>query len=242
METPLAYLCPNELQQEIRLAFFRNNKPLEPKAASLITADFQRVLKNRYPRVTISEINYIFEKGCFGEYGQNFGLSEVDFCRWIDEYHLSDAFHNALVERQQKAIVALPQKATPSKEEKMQYDCEYMLRKWKEFLTNGYDITEFGVLYLMFVRYNLHKYDEGELLAVKQRLDKDKEQKNSKKKQHNVGKLSEIFAAKFQTSDREVRKYAALDLLSKLKVEKKDFEEIVKKHLKKYFDFEYKEN
>ena len=230
--TALAYLCPTEVSQLIRLAFFRNNRPLEPQAAQYMTADFQNILKTKYSKLTIQELEYVFNKGIFGEYGTNYGLSEVTFINWINEYLDSDERRSASLELAQRNLKALPQPKITEKEQ-IQLDVTYMCRKWNEFKKHKYNISEYGILYPMFVKYGLHNYDKAELIEIEKRLQAEKEREQSKiSKIHPTWGISKIFESKFQTHIKEIYKIAALSCFEKLLKENRDFVEILQNHLK----------
>lgn len=196
---------PTELTQIIRLAFFRNNRPLEPETAKFIVADFQTILKKRYPKLTIKEVEYIFDKGTFGAYGENYGLSEVTFCKWIDSYLQSDERQAANEEQKRQAIAALPQRATITNEEQRKIDIQILIRQWTDYQKRGSYILEFGSTYDILQRLNIYIFTKEDWIAAYKRANEHNERKRQKYSK-TATTITDYIKARFTTSERECKR------------------------------------
>ena len=224
MKAPRAYLMPQEVCSLINIAFFRCNQPIEQKTSQIVSTDFQRILQQKYPTLTIKELEYVFDNGVFGAYGSNYGLSEVTFCRWIDSYMTSDERLAALQKFQtSESIAALPQKTPPTPQEKRDLDINYLINKWCDYLKKGEDIFEFGNTFDTLQRLGVYKFTQEEWKEAFKKA----QQKNADKAKKKDYSLTRFIQDKFTTSEREIKRECVFIYFKELKEAQINFLDIL---------------
>lgn len=205
--TIVAYQQPQELARLISKVFFRANQPIEVNTIKVIVADFQSILQQRYSRLLISELEYIFNKGSLGDYGTNYGISEVAFCRWIDSYFQSNKYQQTLQRLPTKQSIAITQQATKTEQEIIREDFTYLRDKWNTYIQKKEDTIEFGRTFDLLQKYKLHIFSNVEWKSAYIKVQKDTTKKYS---------ITGIIQQRLTTTERIIKKYAMFLLFDSL--------------------------
>lgn len=126
-------------------AFRINGQLLTDFQINNILQDFAAILKQRYKTLTIAEIEYAFDNGALGRYGQVYGLNVNTFVSWLDAYLASEDHRWLMNNRPQQ--FAISEKATITQEQKDRECYAWCIAKFNEYKQTGKLSNPNGVIF-----------------------------------------------------------------------------------------------
>jgi hypothetical protein len=172
------------LAVQVQGLFLLSGQEPDKKDVVLITREVYKDLEKKYKGLTLKEIEYIFEQGIRGEYGDNYGINVISINRWLKTYYHSEERKQALKEI---TFVGLPQQTEPTEQEKQAIREKMVEKAFAEFRKNGFTPDHGRVAYKYLDEMGLINFSDEEIKLMKEIAEKELAQED--KDERSIGAI-----------------------------------------------------